>query len=177
MLLAARELGLGATPTTLYLQFEKEAEAALGLPPGYTRMPCCRSATPWAGLGQSAVLRSPKGGTPASFRLKVGEARDDSARNGSRLGHPRRKTGLPIVGSPRILPSREGREAQQNCGPLFYRSEVFPVPAGRCTASILAPQDWDPAFSRKAIMGEIATGEIYLSVTDNPSVLPARSRS
>src|SRR5713226_2582791 len=34
MLLAARALGFGATLTTLYLQFEKEAEAALGLPPG-----------------------------------------------------------------------------------------------------------------------------------------------
>ena len=34
MLLAARALGLGATLTTLYLQFEKEAEAALALPPG-----------------------------------------------------------------------------------------------------------------------------------------------
>jgi nitroreductase len=33
MLLAARALGLGATLTTLYLQFEKEAEATLGLPP------------------------------------------------------------------------------------------------------------------------------------------------
>jgi nitroreductase len=33
MLLAARALGLGATLTTLYLQFEKEAETALGLPP------------------------------------------------------------------------------------------------------------------------------------------------
>jgi nitroreductase len=33
MLLAARALGLGTTLTTLYLQFEKEAEAALGLPP------------------------------------------------------------------------------------------------------------------------------------------------
>jgi nitroreductase len=33
MLLAARALYLGATLTTLYLQFEKEAEAALGLPP------------------------------------------------------------------------------------------------------------------------------------------------
>ena len=31
-LLAARALGLGATLTTLYLQFEKEVEAALGLP-------------------------------------------------------------------------------------------------------------------------------------------------
>jgi nitroreductase len=34
MLLAARALGLGVTLTTLYLQHEKEAEAALGLPPG-----------------------------------------------------------------------------------------------------------------------------------------------
>jgi nitroreductase len=34
MLLVARALGLGATLTTLYLQFEKEAEAALGLPSG-----------------------------------------------------------------------------------------------------------------------------------------------
>jgi nitroreductase len=32
-LLAARALGLGATLTTLYFQFETEAEAALGLPP------------------------------------------------------------------------------------------------------------------------------------------------
>jgi nitroreductase len=32
MLLAARALGLGATLTTLYLQFEKAAEAAMGLP-------------------------------------------------------------------------------------------------------------------------------------------------
>jgi hypothetical protein len=29
-----RALGLGATLTTLYLQFEKEAETALELPPG-----------------------------------------------------------------------------------------------------------------------------------------------
>jgi nitroreductase len=34
MLLAARALGLGATLTTLYLNFEKEVEAALGLPTG-----------------------------------------------------------------------------------------------------------------------------------------------
>jgi nitroreductase len=32
MLLAARALGLGATLTTLYLNYEREAEAALGLP-------------------------------------------------------------------------------------------------------------------------------------------------
>jgi nitroreductase len=35
MLLAARALGLGATLTTLHLQFEKEVEAALGLPPDW----------------------------------------------------------------------------------------------------------------------------------------------
>jgi nitroreductase len=34
MLLAARALGLGATLTTLYLAFETEVEAALGLPEG-----------------------------------------------------------------------------------------------------------------------------------------------
>jgi nitroreductase len=32
ILLAARALGLGATLTTLYLNFEKDAEAAFGLP-------------------------------------------------------------------------------------------------------------------------------------------------
>jgi nitroreductase len=32
MLLAARALGLGATLTTLYLNFEKEVEAVFGLP-------------------------------------------------------------------------------------------------------------------------------------------------
>ena len=35
MLLAARALGLGATLTTLYLNFEKDAEAALGLLPDW----------------------------------------------------------------------------------------------------------------------------------------------
>jgi nitroreductase len=34
MLLAARAVGLGATLTTLYLAFEREAEAAFGLPEG-----------------------------------------------------------------------------------------------------------------------------------------------
>jgi hypothetical protein len=59
MLLAARALGVGATLTTLHLQFAKEAEAALGLPPNSTPMPCYRSATPLAGSGQYAVLRWP----------------------------------------------------------------------------------------------------------------------
>ena len=54
VLLAAKALSLGATLTTLYLQFEKEAEAALGLPPNvhsYARLP------DGPGLGQSVVLR------------------------------------------------------------------------------------------------------------------------
>ena len=59
MLLAPRALGLGTTLTTLYLQFEKEAEAALGLPPGVHSYGRCRSATQWAGSDQSAVLRWP----------------------------------------------------------------------------------------------------------------------
>ena len=59
VLLAARAVGLGATLTTLYLQFEKEAEAALGLPPGVHSYAFCRSATPRAGSGRCAVSRSP----------------------------------------------------------------------------------------------------------------------
>ena len=35
MLLAARALGLGATLTTLYLQYEREVESAFGLPPNF----------------------------------------------------------------------------------------------------------------------------------------------
>jgi nitroreductase len=44
LLLAARALGLGTTLTTLYLQFEKEAEPRSGCRPAPIRMPCCRSA-------------------------------------------------------------------------------------------------------------------------------------
>ena len=35
MLLAARALGLGSTLTTRHLSYEKETEAAMGIPPGY----------------------------------------------------------------------------------------------------------------------------------------------
>ena len=35
MLLAARALGLGSTLTTRHLQYEKETEAAMGIPPGW----------------------------------------------------------------------------------------------------------------------------------------------
>ena len=58
MLLAPPALGLGATLTTLYLQFEKEAEIALGLPSGVHCMPFCRSATQRGGSGQYAASRS-----------------------------------------------------------------------------------------------------------------------
>jgi hypothetical protein len=56
MLLAARALGLGATLTTLYLQFEKEAQVALRLPPGVQSYALPPSATR---LGQSAMSREP----------------------------------------------------------------------------------------------------------------------
>jgi hypothetical protein len=62
-LLAARALGLGATLTTLYLQFEKEAEATLGLPPNVHSYAMLRSAIRWAGLDLSAVSLSPMSST------------------------------------------------------------------------------------------------------------------
>src|SRR6478752_6006827 len=59
MLLAARALGLGATLTTLYLNFEKEAEAALGLPPNVHSYALLPIGYPWAGLDPSVVSLSP----------------------------------------------------------------------------------------------------------------------
>ena len=53
MLLAARALVLGATLTTLYPPFEKEAEAALGLPPEWHSYPILRIGYP---KGRSARL-------------------------------------------------------------------------------------------------------------------------
>jgi nitroreductase len=78
MLLAARALGLGATLTTLYLQFEKEAEAALGLPP---RRPLL---------------------CPAANRLPHGKVRADSpcSSGGCRL---RGSMGADLPGSVAIL--------------------------------------------------------------------------
>src|SRR5216684_3348078 len=58
MLLAARALGLGATLTTLYLQFEKEAEAALGLPPGVHSYALLAIGYPIGRFGRFAVFRS-----------------------------------------------------------------------------------------------------------------------
>jgi hypothetical protein len=57
LLLASRALGLGAILTTLYLQFENEAEAALGLPPGFHSYALLPIGYPIAGSGQSAVSR------------------------------------------------------------------------------------------------------------------------
>jgi len=87
VLLAARAVGLGATLTTLYLQFEKEAETALGPPPGVHSYAFCRSATPRAGSGRCAVSRS-----PMSFSKIGGSALPRSVvclcRNCRRLGLP-----------------------------------------------------------------------------------------
>jgi nitroreductase len=59
MLLAARALGLGATLTTLYLRFEKETEAALGLPPGFHSYAILPIGYPMGRFG--AVGRGPLG--------------------------------------------------------------------------------------------------------------------
>ena len=56
MLLAARARGLGATLTPLYLQFEKEAEAAFGLPPGVHSYALLPIGYP---MGRFAVYLSP----------------------------------------------------------------------------------------------------------------------
>jgi nitroreductase len=66
MLLAARALGLGATLTTLYLQFEKEAEAALGLPPGFHSYALLQIGYPMGRFGR--VRRVPL----AEVSMKIG---------------------------------------------------------------------------------------------------------
>jgi hypothetical protein len=78
MLLAARALGLGATLTTLYLQFEEEAEAALGLPPGFHSYALLPIGYPMGGSGRFAVwlwpMSSMKIAGPALPRLGSGKA-------------------------------------------------------------------------------------------------------
>jgi nitroreductase len=80
MLLAARALGLGATLTTLYLQFEKEAEAALGLPPALLRPAADR--LPHGTVRAGSPCSSPR----CRLRRSVGPALPGSvatARNGN----------------------------------------------------------------------------------------------
>ena len=65
MLLAARALGLGATLTTLYLAFETEVEAALGLPAdmhSYAILP----------IGYPMVVRAGSPRSPGRHRLQNG---------------------------------------------------------------------------------------------------------
>jgi nitroreductase len=59
MLLAARALGLGATLTTLHLQFEKEVEATLGLPASVHSYALLPIGYPMGRLGRSAASPSP----------------------------------------------------------------------------------------------------------------------
>ena len=63
MLLAARALGLGATLTTLYLNFEKEVETALGLPADVHSYALLPIGYRWAGLGRSGGCRLPMSST------------------------------------------------------------------------------------------------------------------
>src|SRR5262249_33713684 len=70
MLLAARALGLGATLTTRHLLYEKEAEAALGLPPGvrsYAILPIGYSMGKFRPVGRgplAEIVYQDRGGNP-----------------------------------------------------------------------------------------------------------------
>ena len=66
MLLATRALGLGSTLTTRHLLHEKEAEAALGLPPGVHSYAILPIGYPMGGSGRSAAARWPTSCTRTS---------------------------------------------------------------------------------------------------------------
>jgi nitroreductase len=73
MLLAARALGLGTTLTTLYLSFEKEAEAALGLPADWHSYAILPVGYPMGRFGP--VRRTPLG--DVVFKDRWGQAYTD----------------------------------------------------------------------------------------------------
>ena len=82
MLLAATALGLGATLTTLYLGFEKEAEAVLGLPDGVHSYAILPIGIRWAGSDQSAASLSPMSSTRTGGVRRIGTYRDGAERWG-----------------------------------------------------------------------------------------------
>src|SRR6516225_9003828 len=59
MLLAARALGLGSTLTTRHITYEKEVDAAMGIPPGYHSYAILPIGYPMGRLGRWAAGRSP----------------------------------------------------------------------------------------------------------------------
>jgi nitroreductase len=63
MLLAARALGLGATLTARHLTYEKETEAAMGIPAGFHSYAILPSGYPMGGSDRSVGGRSPKSST------------------------------------------------------------------------------------------------------------------
>jgi len=77
MLLAARTLGLGATLTTLYLNFEKEVEAALGSAASLSPM----SSTKTGGASLTAIDRH---GQPATAPASGHDREKQSGRRDSR---------------------------------------------------------------------------------------------
>jgi nitroreductase len=78
MLLAARALGLGATLTTLICSSRRKQRPHSDCRPVSTHMPCCRSATLWAGSGQSAAslsqMSSMKIGGASLTGIRVGQS-------------------------------------------------------------------------------------------------------
>ena len=82
MLLAATALGLGATLTTLYLGFEKEAEAAFGLLRVGIPMQSFRSVIRWVASGRFAGSRSAMSSMRTGGVRRMGTYRDGAERWG-----------------------------------------------------------------------------------------------
>jgi nitroreductase len=72
ILLAARALGFGATLTTLYLNFEKEVEAALGLPTDWHSYAIIPIGYPMGRFGPVAGFRSPMSSSRTSGVRLIG---------------------------------------------------------------------------------------------------------
>ena len=105
MLLAARALGLGATLTTLYLQFEKEAEAALGLPPGVHSYALLPIGYPMGRFGP--VRRVPL--ADVVYEDRVGRALPGSVATRSTLRHCRNDWRRNLSASIIVVFDPEGR--------------------------------------------------------------------
>ena len=123
MLLAARALGLGATLTTLFLRYEQEVAAALGLPEGVSNaVRCCRSAIRSGRFGP--VRRIPL--SEVVYRDRWGPA----LRRGAEAAGNGRSRFLPALGT---APSvRFSPLATQAGAPYFERMEdgAAPLAAG-----------------------------------------------
>ena len=100
MLLAARALGLGATLTTRHLLYEKESEAAFGLPPGVHSYAILPIGYPMGRLAPWAVVRSATSCTRTAGASPIEGSSATPPRNpGKELVMPRL---APVTGKPDV---------------------------------------------------------------------------